>query len=316
VVVLAIGMVLACAGEGGDSGGGTGGTDSEAVEARPVDVLLVFDTSSSMFEESSAVLLAADELVAAMGDEDWRIGVTTTSVDFTAGPTADLDPGESGTLAGPVVEPGSGAVDALRELLACRTIVFKASSLPLDSAYEGTPGDCPTPDGLSRDYLECLCPDGWSERDDSGAEEGLEAVVETLCRGEDPPADCFDASVPITADDAGSVDLWRAGSRRRVWLISDEGDSSRRVATSDSDPAPYLDLFTQLGDPRFSAIGPRYEDNDGTCLAVAQTWGVVRYQEAAEATGGVYVSLTGSADSDCEPRDVGALLAEGLEADH
>lgn len=321
---VAFGMVaglslLACAGVGEDSATGEeSGAVPATEEPAPLDVLLVFDTSASMAEEGGALVLAADDIVAALGDEDWRFGITTTSADYSAGPTGEIDPGEAGTLVGEVIEPGDGAVEALRQQLACRTVYFKSNDLPSDREYAGSPGSCGEPDSgiVSIEYLDCLCPDGWNEDSGSGNEEGLEAAVDTLCRGEDPPESCFDASAPITAADAGSVDLWREGSRRRIWVISDEGDGSRRLTTGDDSPDVYLDLFEELGGPRFSVLGPHYVDLDGSCLNGAQGWGVERYRAAAEGTGGVYLSLTDGADEGCEPHDAGDRFAEALADDH
>lgn len=321
---VAFGMVaglslLACAGVGEDSGTeGESGAVPATVEAAPLDVLLVFDTSASMAEEGGALVLAADDIVAALGDEDWRFGITTTSANYASGPTSGVDPGEAGTLVAAAIVPGSDAVLELRKALACSTIYFKDSDLDTDPAYGGDEGDCPEPESgvVSREYLDCLCPDGWNRDEGSGTEEGLEAAVDALCRGENPPESCFGDDVPISAADAGSVDFWREGSRRRIWVISDEGDGSRRVAMANDSADVYLDLFEELGGPRFSVIGPHYEDLDGSCLNGAQTWGVERYRAAAEGTGGAYLSLTDGADEGCDPHDAGVRFAEALGDDH
>lgn len=316
---LVLGTLLGCAGLTGDSAGADSAeADSASEAAAPLDVLLVFDTSGSMTESGGALVLGADDIVAALGEEDWRFGITTTSANYASGPTSGVDPGEAGTLVAAAIVPGSDAVLDLRIALACSTIYFKESGLRSDPDYHGEEGDCPEPESgvVSWEYLDCLCPDGWNQDEGSGTEEGLEAAVDALCRGEDPPDSCFDDSVPITAADAGSVDLWREDSRRRIWVISDEGDGSRRVPTADASAEVYLDLFEELGGPRFSCIGPRYVEQDGTCLDGAQTWGVQRYQAAVEGTGGEYRALTEGPDEDCAGRDVAALLAEGLAEDH
>ncbi len=69
--------LLACAGTGdGCLDDNVVLTDSgEEADPPDVDFLLVVDSSGSMKEESSAVLLGADEIVEALGDADWRIGV-------------------------------------------------------------------------------------------------------------------------------------------------------------------------------------------------------------------------------------------------
>ncbi len=318
--VAAVVALLGCTGlPGSTPADSVDTTDSTAPEAGvPLDVLLVFDNSGSMADEGAAVLLSAAAIVDALGDADWRLGVTTTSAHAAYGPTAGTDPGEAGTLAGDYIEPGEGAADALREQLACSVIYFKESDLPADPFYEGEPGDCATPESgsVGREYLDCLCPDGWNMDEGSGTEEGLEAAVDALCRGEAPPEACFNEETPITEADAGTVDLWRVDSRRRIWVISDEGDGSRRQQTADPSADAYLSLFDQLGEPRFSVVGPYFgDDGDGSCLDGAQTWGVQRYQAAAEATGGAYLALTGGPATDCAAVDVGTLFAEALRED-
>lgn len=294
-------------------------SDSDTPAPPPqVDLLLVIDTSGSMKEESSAVLLGASEVIAALGDSDWRIGVTTTSADYSHGLTSGLDPGESGTLVGDPTTPGTGAADALRATLACDTIYWKDSDLRSDPSYAaGADGSCPRPAGdeVPREYLECLCPAGWNESEGAGNEEGLEAVAAALCeRAGDVPEDCFAAESSITSAQAeANAGFWRADALPRAVIISDEGDGSRRVPSSDEDPGLYVDLFESLSaDFRLYVLGPAYAGSDGSCLDGAQTWGVLRYQAAAEQTGGDYASLR-DLWSDCTSNDAAAAMVDLLE---
>ena len=117
----------------------------------------------------------------------------------------------------------------------------------------------------------------------------------------------------LSASDESSVDLWRFGIVRAVWILSDEGDSSWRVPATDA--SPYVDLFHDLGGARVSTVGPHYADRDGSCLNGAQTWGVERYQDAADRTSGAYLAITGSPDEGCAEVSVGVILGEGMAAD-
>ncbi|GDX80069.1 hypothetical protein LBMAG42_18800 [Deltaproteobacteria bacterium] len=294
------------------------GADSAAPAAPPqIDLLLVIDTSGSMKEESSAVLLGASEVIDALGDSDWRIGVMTTSADYGHGLTPGIDPGEAGTLAGDPVTAGTGADDALRAILACNTIYWKDSDLLSDPSYAAAAdGSCPLPAGdeVPREYLECVCPAGWNESEGAGTEEGLEVVAAALCeRGGEVPEGCFDAESSITSAQAeANADFWRADALPRAVIISDEGDGSRRVPSADDDAGLYLDLLDWLSaDFRLYVLGPAFDGSDGSCLDGAQTWGVERYQNAASETGGAYAELRDPANG-CASNDVAAAMAELL----
>lgn len=103
---LVLGTLLGCAGLTVDSAGADSAeADSAAEPAAPLDVLLVFDTSGSMTEEGGALVLGADDIVAALGEEDWRFGITTTSANYASGPTSGVDPGEAGTLVAAAIVP-------------------------------------------------------------------------------------------------------------------------------------------------------------------------------------------------------------------
>ncbi len=102
-----------------------------------------------------------------------------------------------------------------------------------------------------------------------------------------------------------------------VVIVSDEGDGSRLLATGDDDPAPYLEIFQQLdNDVVFTVIGPAYDAKTQSfdCNSGGATsWGTLRYQQAAQLTGGYYAAIEEEADGDCQPSDFGAIL-EGLAA--
>lgn len=104
-------------------------------------------------------------------------------------------------------------------------------------------------------------------------------------------------------------DLFDGAGDLHVLVISDEGDSSRRVSTGDPDPQACLDLFDQLGfHPTVSVIGPAYDPatGDGSCLDGAYPSSVERYQTVVEATGGQYLSLT--TPDTCAEVDLGTSI--------
>ncbi len=318
------------------------------------DILFVIDSSGSMKEESSALALNFEtflgQLTSAEGSDvpratlsdavtnyvrestengsiiDYQLAITTTSANYSSGETAGVDEGEAGTLTGafPVVKRGDDDVATeFRKNLICDTVYWKDSDLKSDPSYApADDGSCPLPEGeeIPREYLNCLCPDGWVESEGAGNEEGLESALDTLCRAsDDPPAECFDddgdgstdPGYPILPTDAGSIaDFIRPEASTLVVIVTDEGDGSRRVANSDGDPTPYLDIFSQFPNRvRFAVIGPSYQDQDGTCLGGAQTWGVERYQIAAGATNGTYINLTDQSDG-CAATDWGENLTK------
>ncbi len=309
------------------------------------DIIFVIDTSGSMKEESSALALNFDTFLnvltsaegsdvprATLGDAvdnyvrestgtggiiDYQLAITTTTADYGAAGTGSVDPGESGTLTGTVLKRGDANVGELfREQLLCDTVYWKDSDIPSDTSYvPGDDGSCPLPSGkeIPREYLTCLCGgDSWVTEEGAGNEEGLEAALDAVCRGvEDPPEACFAEDSPLVPGDTMSNEgMIRPGANTVIVIVSDEGDGSRRLANTDPDITPYLEIFDQFPNVvRFAVIGPAYHDRDGSCLDSAQTWGVERYQSAASETRGVYIDLT-AIDDDCTPTDWGQNLTE------
>jgi hypothetical protein len=310
------------------------------------DILFVIDSSGSMKEESSALALNFEtflgKLTSAEGSEvpretlgdaldnyvrestengsiiDYQLAITTTSANYATGETAGVDDGEAGTLTGavPVIKRGDPDVaTSFRTNLVCDTVYWKESDLSTDPGYAPADDDsCPLPEGkeIPREFLECLCPDGWVTSEGAGTEEGLESALDTLCRASDnPPDDCWSDEAPISPGDAGSITGFVRPEANTLGVVfSDEGDGSRRVPTSDEDPSLYLDIFAQFPNrTRFAVIGPSYHDNDGGCLDGAQTWGVERYQLATSQTGGRYIDLTDQSNG-CAATDWGENLTK------
>lgn len=320
------------------------------------DILFVIDSSGSMKEESSALALNFDaflnQLTSTEGSDvpratlsdavnnyirestdagsiiDYQLAITTTTADYASAGTSGVEPGEAGTLTSAVIVRGEDDVPGrFRQALLCDTVYWKDSTLLSDPSYApASDGSCPLPEGdeIPREYLNCMCGDGqWVTDEGGGNEEGLESALDAVCRAVDsPPEDCFSDDSPLVQGDAGSNEgLIRAEANTVVVIVTDEGDGSRRINNTDPDITPYMDIFAQFPQAvRFAVIGPAYHDSDGSCLDSAQTWGVERYQRAAEDSRGTYIDLT-EIDDNCTPtnwgenlKELGALLNNQLTA--
>ncbi len=281
--------------DGDDSGSVFGDSGSDDLNH---DVLLVADNTEDSADEMLAVALTiADWLT-----EGMRVGITTTSANIEDGPTDGLDAGEAGTL---LIAPRSDPAEVAAAVI-CQGIAWKESSIPHDREY--TCGDAYTEASL--EMLDCVCGnDGWNTQPGSGTEEGLESALSAACRSYgDMPGDCVTDAGPLTAADAGSHDFLRDGANLRIVIVSSEGDSSRRLSNGQDDTTVYQDAFNAVsGDWQVSVIGPVWDGSDGSCLNSSTTWGVERYQDIADASGGVYEGLT-DVDDDCTPRDLGAAM--------
>ncbi|MDP6932426.1 MAG: hypothetical protein QGG40_05890, partial [Myxococcota bacterium] len=170
---------------------------------------------------------------------------------------------------------------------------------------------------ISEEYLDCLCGfDDWDGNSGGGTEEHLEATLMALCRSvEEPPEVCYDDLSPFDEDQVLSNDgMLREGSTAVVVIVTDEGDTSRRLAQGEEDPSLYLDAFDDFDIPiRFAVIGPETEEcNTGS----ATTWGTERLQTTASETDGMYAEIAeldengecAVADFSVHLENLGALL--------
>ncbi len=315
-------LALAC-GDDKDSSDDTATPEGGPVQ---VDMLFVIDNSPSMYGEASALGLAFEAFLDALGDVGGlQLAITTTSAD----PNGEVDPGEVGTLTGAGVlsaDTPADLAEAFREVLLCETTCWpgecqgedSTGCIPYDDDYAC--GDDPG-EVISWDYLACICGDGWEPPEcGTGTEEGLEAALLTLCRADSsPPEACFthDGS-PLAEADSGSITgLLRSDASTEVVIVSDEGDSSRALAQGEDDPQLYLDMFAQLANaPTFIVIGPAYDaaEHSFPCNSGGATsWGTTRYQLAAERTGGFYRDIEDEASGECGPSDFGAHLVQMAE---
>ena len=317
------------------------------------DILFVIDNSSSMTDEAEALALNFEAFIGRLtsseganvphatlsdamanylretkGDAlfiDYQLAITTSSVDWSNGATADVEPGEAGTLTGDILKRNTEEVAAkFREQLVCEATCWSTVDMTSDPSY-----DCEDPpvvsqvdgvDQITIEYLDCVCGvDAWQGHCGAGAEMGIEAAYMAMCRAsEDPPDDCYDfpESVPIafTSDDEGSnAGFLREGANTIVVIVTDEGDDSpRKDGTGDNDIAPYIDLFSDFASPvRFAVIGPYYEDGEIGCNSGgALPWAVERYQNIATETLGKYIPIVDGTDPACAPTDFAENLTQ------
>ncbi len=324
----------------------------QASFSNEADILFIIDNSASMVEETTALALEFDVFIDALTSVesgsaqvtetltdavgnylaytqergrylDYNLAITTTSVDFTRGPTKGIDAGEAGLLLGDptVVSKGDEGLDELfASNLLCDAANWEGVDVPTDPDYE-----CDTDNGgvITQQYLDCVCGFGeWEDGGGAGDEEPLEAAFLALCRAvDDPPAECYDPLSPFSeGDELSNPGFLREESTVVVVIVSDEGDNSRRLAQGDEDPTVYLDLFEDFDRPiRFVTIGPNWDGETLSCTSTSvPTWTVERLQTMTEATGGFYnVISEAGAGGECETtdfaqhlQDLGALLGD------
>lgn len=323
----------------------------QASFSNDADILFVIDNSDSMQEEATGLATNFDSFIGKLtnsetgsdvptetladavanylrettGDSlfiDYQLAITTSSVYYDDGPTAEIDPGEAGTLAGEPPVIGRGEADAglaFQTNLLCNSTCWD-QNMPSDAAY--VCGD-PLEGTVSEEYLNCLCGEGgWQGNCGTGQEQPIEAAYMALCRAvENPPADCYSfvdgaAQAFVAGDELSNDGLLREGANTLVVIVTDEGDSSLRTSSGDA-AVPgdvetvveaYDELFAEFPNiVRFAVIGPAWDGSDGSCLDGAQEWGVDRYQGMVEASNGLYIPLTDLA-AGCADTDFGTAL--------
>ncbi|MEQ1504600.1 MAG: hypothetical protein ABMB14_20340 [Myxococcota bacterium] len=313
--------------------------DGRGVRPNQADVLFVIDNSDSMFEES--VGLAENfsrfvEQLAARGQgygTDGLPDAVDKYVDYVQNPAYFVDfqlaittidaRADGGALRGTVLDKDDpNLADRFVETLMCDATCFAdRRAVGTDPDYQC--GD-PFPGTISQQFLDCVCgQDAWIDHCGGGTEEGLESVYDAMCRAvDDPPAACFDADSPLTADAAGTnAGLIRPGSTVIPVVVTDEGDASRRMAAVDSLPAPYIDLFAELEVPTaWAVIGPSLTDEfELACPGLATSWGTLRYEYMVQKTGGLKLDIhapdcEGGVDWGVALQQLGNLVGGGVRA--
>ena len=267
-----------------------------------VDILFVMDNSSSMKEEAVSMGMNITSLFDGLKQENINanIGITTTSVDYSAGKTEGIDIGEAGLLTNGILNSKDNSSTDFREGLFCHATFWFEGDLPSNPSYncgEDT-------EELTVEYLDCLCADDWSGISGSGNEEPIEAAYLALCRStENPPEGCYDSISPFSdADETANLDFVRENATTVVVMIGDEADNSRRMQQGNSDPQVYIDLFSEFDQNIVvSGIGPNWDGNTLLCNSGgATTWAVERVKNLTLMTGGFYEPLeTSSSGNDC-----------------
>lgn len=248
---------------------------------------------------------------------DYQLGITTTSVEV---PESNPNlPGVYGELVGDptlIQDTDVSIAGPFIQNLLCESTCWNDSFLPADPTYEcrRVPDDPSTIDAqpaqISIDYLNCLCGfEEWTGHCGSGNEEQLESAVMAMCRAvEDPPEECYDGTPFTDSAILTNEGMLRPNSTVIFVIITDEGDTSRRLANGEDDPQDYIDLLDLFGVRyRFAVVGPNYDYEAGTlnCNSGGATiWGSRRLQLAAEYTNGFYNSIAEEgAGGDCPNSD-------------
>lgn len=307
-----------------------------------VDILFVIDNSSSMADEATALALnfdsfisqltstegtpstndlsdAVDNFTSYVNDRgrvlDYQLGLTTTTVDYsTTGATSQDDPGEAGRLIGvPISKNSASVADSFTYDLLCESTCWSQSALEDDESYAcgQDPGGV-----ISEQYLDCLCGAGeWEDHCGAGTEEHLEGVLDALCRSVEAPPDlCVDTISPLSELDftGTNAGFLREDSTLVVVIITDEGDTSRRLENGSEDPTTYLEAFDEFELPiKFAVIGPDYdvEQNAFPCNSGgATTWGSERLLIVSEETSGFYNPIEESSGAGCDVSDFSVHL--------
>ena len=297
------------------------------------DILFVIDNSDSMYEVSLSMALNFAGFVQELQTEEEqrpRDGLADAAVDYVdyvqnpsgfvdfqfAILTTDVE-ADKGKNLGPLIRRGDPNVsEAFIDTLLCEATCFRDDLvLPTDPTYT-----CGAPvTEITEEYLDCTCGQGqWRGACGTSIEEGLEAAYMAMCSAiPNPPLECFaDIVVPAEATDAddeilealftdadvlANEGLLRDRANTIVVVVSDEGDSSRRMQRQATGER-YEQLFQQFGRRvTFATIVPSL-DNEGrvACPGTATDWGVGRYVYMADRTNGLVEDIF---DPNCEPRD-------------
>lgn len=259
---------------------------------------------------------------------DYQLAVTTSAVDYAGGgPTSGIDEGEAGTLVGdpPVIYRDDEAPGIeFQKAVLCGASCIDANDVASDPAFVCTENPEPG-EQITREYLDCLCgPGEWTGHCGSGNEMQIEAAYVAMCRAvETPPEGCYEYEDPIGAgpkptvfqagDEGSNTGMLRPDAQTVLVLITDEGDSSYRLATGETDVEVYTDLFDEFENPvRLAVVGPAYHDGDMGCNSGgAQPWGTERMQNLVGELNGVYIDIESpDANGDCAYTDFGENLKQ------
>jgi hypothetical protein len=301
--------------------------DSQTQGNDRADVLFVIDNSESMGDEAVALAESfghfVQTLVARQGSpEGGLVDVVDQYTAWVSEPGAfvnfqlaitTIDAADSGgeLLGDPAVLSSEDPEleDLFLQRLLCEAACFEErEQVPSEPGYSCEQGFT---GAVSQEYLDCVCGESeWLGHCGSTREQGLEAVHDALCRAVPSPlTTCFDDGRPSAQDAGSNATLLRPGATFVPVIVTDEGDSSHRMADVDVFTGIYGQLFAGLG-----AVGPwaviapsLQEDYVPRCDPLVTSWGTLRYEYLVQATGGLKLDLEGT---DCEPADWNVLLEQ------
>ncbi len=298
----------------------------QATATNRADVLFVIDNSDSMQNVSEALAVNFNEFVTTLGEasRDREFGDLSDAVDnyiefvqnrslfvdYQFGIiTTDAD-ADRGALLGPLVRRDDPRLeDRFIETLSCEAVCFRADNPPLSNPDY----NCGDPlEELSTQFLDCTCGGGYLGNCGGAREETLEAVFAAMCRAvPNPPQACFDVAIDgATGEELNpllqpseretNAGLIREDSNFLVVVVSDEGDSSRRLDREEI-PDDYVRLFDQFNeDITWVLMGHELDEDGGRrCPGAGSDWAVQRYHYLATTTGGQVVDIY---DEDCDLR--------------
>lgn len=300
------------------------------------DVLFVIDNSESMLLETSDLVenfggfiqnIAA--LEAEIGDQQGLADAVDNYVHFVEDQSAFVDfqfavtttdPQDKGEALGSGVVGRSDPdlVDAFIDNVLCEAACMEEAVFPSENY------DCGDPfTEVSEEYVACACGDNWQSTSNCGTSEeaGLETVFLALCQAvPSPPVACFadytDAdgnTVPAPLDEGDILKnegLLREGANFVPVIVTDEGDSSNRIAHGEGTADEYLSLYEQF-DVRmtFVTIAPTIDENNQIeCPGQGSDWGVARYAWMSHFTDGRFVPIDETPA--CVTRDFEEVLTE------
>ena len=231
-------------------------TNSLTGEDVQFDILFLLDNSASMADENAAIVASINSFSEALGAGSHQIAITTASVDYTAGATGDIDPGETGLFAAPP------------------TLITDSN---VESIFDDAVAALGTTGSGNEEHLEGI-------------------LLSLCRQSDAPPALCFESPSPITEDDIGSNDSFlRTGSTLAIVIITDEGDNSRRMQQGEEDASVYLDAYQEFGHSVIvSTIGPDYDASSsafGCNSSGAQSFTVERFASLTNMSNGLYFPI-------------------------
>ncbi|MEZ4316497.1 MAG: hypothetical protein R3F61_03300 [Myxococcota bacterium] len=289
------------------------------------DILFVVDNSDSMQEEAESLATSFAGFVGQLASqqqdfptEDLSDAVTNYAA-FTGDPnsfvnyqlavtTTDVD-------AGPGVLYGAGRITRLDDDVPgefARSVLCEATCFADPPPGGGQCGD-PLGNTVTSTWLDCECDTAWQGNCGTATEEHLESVFMTMCRSvPNPPAACFDEITDFRQADVGTnAGFLRDNSTFIPVVVTDEGDSSRRIGSNDPDPALYKNLFAQFNKRMvWTVIGPYRENGGGfPCPTGASNWGTLRLNYFVESTNGLQIPITDEANG-CATKNFDEALGE------